>query len=81
MLKLVKTVGGSSNLPNVCTHCGNTHFLRTKIAWNCSRCGSYVPINFGVYGTEKLQKDLEVLSVLHKEFKKAIDDLERIVKK
>lgn len=79
-LRLVKTTGGNNGSPDKCKSCGSTHFVRSRIAWNCSQCGSYVPINLRTYGhADKLQKDLEVLTELHKEFKRALDDLERIV--
>ncbi len=80
-LRLAKTTGGQNGAPHHCASCGGEHFVRSRIAFNCLACGWYIPINFNApNATEKLKRDLEVLTEIHREFKKAVDDLERIVK-
>jgi len=79
MLILVKTIGGGIGSPSKCLSCKSEHFVKTGIAWSCSDCGLYIPVDFGKSTPEKLQKDLENLSNSHVQFKRMIDELERIV--
>jgi hypothetical protein len=81
MLKLVKTDGGGNGAPGSCPVCGGTSMVRSRISWNCTNCYKHFPINLNApNAVEKLKLDLEVLQALGKEFRKAIDDLERIIK-
>jgi ribosomal protein L37AE/L43A len=81
-LRLIKTTTGQPGAPKQCSYCGGTGFIRSRIGWECTTCRKYIPINLDApNATEKLKRDLEVLQELGKEFRKAVFELEEIVKK
>ena len=54
MIKLIKTIGGHNGAPSACKTCGSIHFIRTSLAWNCSDCGSYVPLDLSDIGIKEI---------------------------
>lgn len=78
-IRLIKTIGGSDGAPRSCNDCGAINFLKIGIAWSCSECGAYFPIDLTTLGC--LKQDLSKLKNLHRDFKRAIDSLERLTKK
>lgn len=78
MLKLVKTTGGTNGAPRACKGCGCEHFINAGFSWHCSGCGVYIPSDFNspIYN---LESRLSHLKSLQGQFRKAVDDLERLV--
>lgn len=77
MIKLVKTVGGTHGSPLDCGKCGSKHFAKSGVAWHCIACGNYHPTSFGF---DVLKKNILRIDIAMSEFKKSIDDLEKVVK-
>jgi ribosomal protein S27E len=78
-IKLVKTTGGNNGAPQSCKGCGANHFVKSGISWSCSICGVYILADLGTKST--LMDDFLKLKELHRDFKRAIDTLEKLTQK
>lgn len=76
-MRLVKTTGGHAGAPAKCDKCGSEHFGKSGLAWHCLDCQTYYPTSLGF---ETIKKHFQQADRLMKEFKLAVNDLERIVK-
>jgi threonine synthase len=76
-MRLVKTTGGSGGAPAQCKSCGNKHFAKSGIAWHCTACGTYCPVNLGA---ESLRENLKRLEDLSKRLTFMRAELEHLVR-
>jgi len=81
MIRLVKTVGGNNGTHNSCSHCGNSNFIRSGIAWACNSCGLYYPTELKEAIHTPIQNNIKQLTVLNNCFKNLIQESKNLTKK